>query len=362
MVNAPARPLRRLKSIFTERLVRSRTGADDGSVQPDRLHARNNFNTIRTVAALAVVCAHSSELSRDPALLPVSPFSLLAVQAFFVISGYLIAQSYVNTPHISTYFIKRVLRIYPAYLFVVLGFSIVLFWSTELSFRQYFGYDYAKYLSSNLIYLNFLQPTLPGVFANNPAHAVNGALWTLKVEVAFYIFVPLFVFLFDKFGPAKIISMLFVLSVVYYLSFSNPEMQRQFPGQMTYFLSGMFLFIYSNWFKKNIFLVLLGGTAIYYASFFIIEPVIRPIGIAALVFAFAFGPYADHLSRYGDPSYGIYILHFPIIQLLVQYGFFANPWQGLALTLVIVVSSAFALWHLVEKQFLRRRWRRPALP
>ena len=40
-----------------------------------------------------------------------------------------------------------------------------------------------------------MEPNLPGVFAGNTVTEVNGALWTLKIEVMFYLILPLLVWL-----------------------------------------------------------------------------------------------------------------------------------------------------------------------
>ena len=83
--------------------------------------------------------------------------------------------------------------------------------------------------------------------------------------------------------------------------------------------------------------------------------VFRALGIGVVVIWIAIGiPRMFDAARFGDLSYGLYIVHFPIIQILVALGLFvANPLVGLAAAALASVSAAFLLWHLVERPSLR---------
>jgi peptidoglycan/LPS O-acetylase OafA/YrhL len=66
-------------------------------------------------------------------------------------------------------------------------------------------------------------------------------------------------------------------------------------------------------------------------------------------------PFLGNFGKYGDFSYGVYIVHFPIVQLLIAYGNFERaPWLALGLAMVLVMAMAILLWHFIEKPFLRR--------
>jgi peptidoglycan/LPS O-acetylase OafA/YrhL len=222
-----------------------------------------------------------------------------------------------------------------------------------------------KYIGANLIFMNFLAPELPGVFQGNAVHAVNGALWTLKVELGFYIFVPICIWIFTKFGRLKTLLLFYVLSVIYsslalYIAESRNmdsfiEISRQMPGQMTYFIAGAILFYYFDYFKRHILYLTILGIGIFCLSFYTMDLILRPIGLALGGMGIAFGPYLGRFGKYGDFSYGIYIVHFPILQTMISL----NILQDDALSFILLAASfvliaAVLMWHLVEKAFLRR--------
>ena len=66
-------------------------------------------------------------------------------------------------------------------------------------------------------------------------------------------------------------------------------------------------------------------------------------------------PYLGNFGRYGDFSYGIYIIHFPVVQLMVSWGAFErHPWLAAVLTLAAILALAYLCWHWVEKPFLMK--------
>jgi peptidoglycan/LPS O-acetylase OafA/YrhL len=83
--------------------------------------------------------------------------------------------------------------------------------------------------------------------------------------------------------------------------------------------------------------------------------VLRAIGIGVVVIWIAIGlPRLPGVARFGDLSYGLYIVHFPIIQTGIAAGLFAfSPWLGLGAVVLASILAALVLWHLVEKPSLR---------
>ncbi|MGB3625934.1 MAG: acyltransferase [Henriciella sp.] len=332
-----------------------------------RALARNNFDFLRLVFSLGVVVFHAVALSAVAAFSATEAFlgllAELSIQGFFIVSGALVYGSLQRSGSLGVYAEKRLRRLYPAYATIVLIPVLISGFLTGWAGSE----AILHYLGANLIFLNFLAPELPGLFDTNRFTEVNGALWTLKIEVMFYIALPVLAWLLNVSG-----RLWWALLVAVYIAAEAwrhlmpllldhpfaPDIARQLPGQMAFFASGMLLWRTRDWAKMNVF-VLLGVGAVLFAASFLhlgLSP-LRPAGLAALVFALAYLP-GLHIpaARFGDVSYGLYITHFPILQALVMLGLFASLGFGLAfgLALALVTAASVLLWHLVEKPALRR--------
>ena len=137
----------------------------------------NNFDLLRFLLAGMVVLFHGYVLSRNEQLVLLPRFfsADIAVKGFFVVSGYLILRSWDTSAGLADYASKRARRIYPAYATVVLSCALVGAVVSYMPLSRYFSWQWLRYLGANLVFLNFLGPTLPGVFTGNPESAVNGA-------------------------------------------------------------------------------------------------------------------------------------------------------------------------------------------
>lgn len=161
-----------------------------------KIKKENCFNAIRLFCCLIVIFEHAVVLTNLNINLIGGGFRDLAVDVFFIISGFWITISLFRSSSIKEYCIKRITKIFPMYLIVIVSFSIIVFYFSDLSFSEYFtSGDFWKYLLWNVLTLNFIQPSLPNVFNNVP---VNGSLWTIKVEIGFYILLPIFFVLIGK--------------------------------------------------------------------------------------------------------------------------------------------------------------------
>jgi len=111
----------------------------------------------------------------------------IGVMTFFVISGFLISQSWERSKGAAAYFGKRVRRIYPGYMAAtaICAFIVVPLFSTNSHIGLVTA---AKTLAHNLLLQNYFPAS--DAFASNPfPGAINGSLWSIPIEFWCYIMV-----------------------------------------------------------------------------------------------------------------------------------------------------------------------------
>ena len=333
---------------------------------------QNNFDFLRFVFAFIVVCGHIIVISGVEAFQPFGRVfnTYLSVTGFFCISGFLITRSYVRTQSIKAYFKKRAARILPPYLLVIFSCVLLLSLVSDYGIRDYTNAQVYRYLLANLTFLNFLEPCLPGVFTSDRLMdcSVNGALWTLKVEVAFYVLVPVLLWLVGKVKRKYVLFVLiYVLSIAYRSGLGELAsvtgnhywtiLARQLPGFMSYFVCGMALHYYFDFFIKRKWHFLVIGLLVFVLERHLGWEVLTPLAFASMIFAVAYSFRGlNNFGKYGDISYGIYIYHCPLIKLADDFGLFEryNPYWVAAGIIVLVLMLGFLSWHLLEKRFLKR--------
>ena len=330
----------------------------------------NNFNSLRLIFALMVATYHVVVLPGPPTGAPaeasLSELAKIGVQGFFVLSGYLVFASLERSASLGLYAEKRIRRLYPGYATVVVVCAVAaLVVSTEA--RENLA-AVASYLGWNLVFLNFAAPTLPEVFEGNRFSEVNGALWTLKIEVLFYLVLPALAALLRaaRRNQWMVLVALYVGAEAWRIGLQAAaaggrenslllmELARQLPGQMSFFVTGI-AFHMIRLDAKRLQLAGLIGLGVLVLSLLtpLAEP-LRAVGLGAVTIYLATGVRRSvDAARFGDLSYGLYIVHFPIIQVVVALGLFATPFVGVAVSAAASFAAALLLWRLVERPALR---------
>jgi peptidoglycan/LPS O-acetylase OafA/YrhL len=326
---------------------------------------QNNFDALRFLGAVAVLVSHSFPISYgSKGIQPLKEFSQgqvdlggIAVAMFFIISGFLITKSFDQNSNAIHFLKARFLRIFPA-LIVVLTLTILTgALITTLPINDYLtDVTTIKYflLGATLRYLGY---HLPGVFEGNPDSVVNGSLWTLYFEFIMYLGVLLagVSHTLKRGAIALAYAVAWVVSV--FLS------DHSLADLGVYFLGGAAFYLWRDRIPLSktlaalsalglVVTLRLGGfqaaaasVGVYLTLFWALSPAIR----------------LPNFARWGDLSYGIYIFAWPVQQLVTMTLGSAVTWYwNIGLSLPIVLSLAFASWHLVENPALSlKNWRRP---
>lgn len=327
---------------------------------PTALSRENNINAMRFFAACMVIFGHAEMFIHIDALPnyfnTTSPG--IAVDIFFVLSGYLITKSFFRDTNVIRYAIRRIMRIYPALIAAVL-FAIVLglFLTTE---------GRRAYLTSPITidYLwNMLIPyhsnSLPGVFQSNPHPVdVNTSLWTLQYELQCYIATPFIYLALRKLPKGRIVlwvvlALCFALNV-YDAASTGIAWNANYPRLFFFYIAGALAFEYKAEhlipgqaaFAALVVVMLVGfnnSVAGVIAGSLAIPPIV-------ISFAFAKNPLFGKVFAKNDYSYGMYVYAFPIQQAVASFmGASFGYWPYLVVCLAFTFAAAFASWHLIEK-------------
>lgn len=363
------------------------------------------IEALRGVAAMTVVVHHSWALSIDPLqkrseFIPlfqfVRGFGLWGVMLFFMLSGYLLADTFWRSEpaDLRVYGIRRFFRIAPAY-YVNVAVLFLFFSSTGLLFSS----QGAKQVLANL---TFTQRLFPDTASNLN---VNGALWTLTIEMMLYLALPALALFVKKWPwPATLSLILVGLAWQGWVAFDGdwlrdfyfdgPGVKRtiqsayiagQFPGFLGIFALGImarWLVVHGKLDRvyarlparlgiSSVLVLMLPSIALLYWSgrgtnyhhpllFTVYDLLLMVVLLPALLLAarpaqFSASPLRSVGTWLGERSYSIYLWHFPIILAVYERGpgELLPPAGGylwrLPVVLVLTLLAATASYHLVER-------------
>lgn len=334
--------------------------------------ASNNFLLLRLLAATLVIYGHSFALApkcdncKDIASrITGSPWILshhIGLYIFFVISGFLVTKSCIETPSTGTYFTKRALRIFPGLAVCVLLMIFVFgFIFTSLPASEYLTSPGTwKYLFRNATAYRY-STELPGfsIRGGDFATAVNSSLWTIPIEARLYILA----------GVASVAALRSRLALNLLLAgFGILAVFNMIPtlyqSAADYQLAGLFGFgalLYINrhsvpYSPKGLaLLVVLAILSNINGSYFLLWSLALAYG--CIVFAYA--PKIPLPRWVGDYSYGIYLYGFPIQQLIAHFLPDAGPYEMFVIATPLAWIAGAISWKLVEQPFLKLKRRTP---
>jgi peptidoglycan/LPS O-acetylase OafA/YrhL len=323
----------------------------------------NNLEWLRLIFAVQVVLCHSASDFKFEIPSFISYFP--GVPAFFFVSGFLIYASYLNAPG-RRYFENRFLRIYPALVLVTLGGGVVL---VAHGWRDLMN-NFSTYALWFVAQTTLGQAYNPGLFRDVGIGVINGSLWTITTEILFYLFVPLIVWLEHRFRYTVLVFIVLSFSLYAFgpLVWSKPIYREK----TFYDIIGLTPIVWGWMFGLGILAVKhfdFIKRRFHYLPLAVI-PITAMIVIGAGHYGIMFGSSGNRLGFFYfinyvslvlwfafvvrpvrlpfDLSYGVYIWHAPVINLLLVVGILS-----VHLALVLTFSLAAMSWFFMEKPFLK---------
>lgn len=345
----------------------------------------NNFDLIRLVAAAEVALRHTI-VDLAPELFPYWMNVVLAfvpgVPIFFFLSGYLISRSWERSPSVREYARNRALRLFPALWCCVLFATVAIFLTGYMSTVVWQPIKLLAWMVGQGTIFQFWTPEFLRGFGIG---AVNGSLWSISVEIQFYIATGVLYWSIRRLPPTWQTVVIGVLAALFSVFNGYRPAFEQMIASVTgsqevvklfgvsflpwyfIFLCGAFTQRISAWIvplciehAKTIFVM-------YVAAIFLdfhfwglplgnqIPPYLVPLmGLAVLSAAYANPSLGNRLLGGRDFSYGLYIYHMPIANVLIQLGRTGSA-AWIVVALMLSSLCAWVSWTFVERPTLKRK-------
>ncbi|MBA4373739.1 MAG: acyltransferase [Thermodesulfovibrio sp.] len=335
----------------------------------------NNFNLIRFVAASTVLFSHSFPLAIGP--LAVEPqlqalgtsFGGIAVDIFFIVSGFLVTASLLNRRSMPAFIWARAVRIYPALVSSVLltVLLIGLFITTVSPYSYFFSMETLSFIGKNSSIMFGSFDHLPGAFKATPfKNAVNGSLWTLPWEIRMYGILALLGALayswkiLKEEGLKYLVVAIAVCSVAAFIwnhfspFASNRKLVLALRLLPMFFMGASLCVLRTRIFLSHRLTALVVSVLVVSSVSHKVFFVVYTLCIAYLVVYAAYVP-AGLIRRFnnaGDYSYGIYIYAYPVQQSVATLVPGISVAAMFCYSFVVTFMFAFFSWHVIEKRML----------
>lgn len=319
---------------------------------------------------------------------PLTQYGYLGVQLFFLISGFVILMTLEKTSGFSHFLCKRWVRLFPA----MLACSAIIYLSSGMFYERPSG---QPNLFDTLPGLLFLHPRILTFVIGEEVRFLEGAFWSLCVEVQFYIFFGAIYYIKGKKAALWGLFIAYMIAVVTFLVFKAfPDLTLSLPfvskgfsfllvfiGATHYgwFIGGALLYLYSHERKRNY--AIYGAAVIVLSSIqqFDTGSVVRPGGVTAVLAAIFVGvifivPIISPVGRallsarsfvfIGTVSYPLYLIHENMmVSMIIKLSLIA-PWMPsvllpiLPILAIIIISWPIAIYFepLVKKSIERLRF------
>jgi peptidoglycan/LPS O-acetylase OafA/YrhL len=288
------------------------------------------------------------------------------VPLFFALSGFLVAGS-LERNKLHHFITLRALRIIPALAFeIVISACIIGVIFTSLPLDAYLTSP--EFRSYFLNVMGIIQYTLPGVFPHNPLpELMNPQLWTIPYELECYLAISVLAVLglvWQGYRLGVVVAGMMALGTAYalYVALRLPDgLFTEHAGNISgrvlvvVFLAGVLLYRHRDRLPYSHALGVLSLLAMMVALRF---PAFYYLSVLPVAYVAAWiGVMRPPAIPFGDLSYGVFLFHFPMTQVVVALGGAAlgTWWLFGPVALVASALCAAVSWKLVEEPLLTKK-------
>lgn len=282
----------------------------------------------------------------------------VAIVLFFVLSGFLLAQPWVNgrVPNLGRYAIRRIARIGPAYWAALIGSLAVLHGT---------GHGRDIELADTWKFVAFVSNIFP-----ETRNQLDPPMWSMHIEVSFYVVLPLIGLALLRAGRGKLLVCLALIAAsLAWMSAGElgawpPEATWTLPTYLGAFACGIAAACIPPRASLAPVALVAGAAAVLANAVWhsdgtgtaghIIADLPAALGFAALVWGLAARPLAvldsAPLRGLGTVSFGLYLWHMPVLYGLQLHERMPERFLPALLWIApITFALAIASWYLVEK-------------
>jgi len=363
-------------------------------------HRYRQLDSLRGLGALSVFVAHFISLKMASPLLNTlhqTPLGILcngtaALMLFFVLSGFVLSLPFVGNERplkLSEFYIKRIFRIYPAYIFAII-LAVLL---KEFVFDKNGLAPYSNWLNN---FWNWtwdkdspkeILKTLLLIGPDFKINYIDPPIWSLVIEMKMSVILPFFILIVAR--GSKTLNIGFLL-VIAWLTYQHHAWAISVfcLGILMAKYQDMLLKFIQSWRTVTVIGVIIPALLLYNNNYELVEPIkklnlpskyvfsyfISGIGSCVILMTVLARPGTSRFFQkraftfLGDLSYSFYLVHVPL--MLTVGSLISNR---LAYSPVYIFLSAFGLavagsylMHLyIEKPFQQlalrmiNKWRRP---
>ncbi|MEI6090151.1 MAG: acyltransferase [bacterium] len=338
---------------------------------------------LRFIAILSVVLFHISCAIKTPMLDTLQDNAILGllykngwqgVELFFVISGFIIglpfAKHYINGEKkvkLKNYFLRRVTRLEPPYFIALILFFVIQL----LAHQNTLSHGLPSVLAS-MIYAN-------NIIFNDLGYFVNSVLWSLEVEIQFYIFAIFFVQVFrltKLYRRLSFVALILGIPLLHLVYF--PKTTTVYYFLQFFFLGFLLVDMYLDKKRINIpkiFSIILGTLSLICLLYFdykvsLLNQYIFLFGIFGLYYSVLINGFGKsfftnkYITVIGGMCYSIYLIHAPITSAFAnisKYFIISNHiipnlllFTVICIPLLLIPSAIY--FKFIEKPCMDKNW------